>query len=369
MATKIEYASVDDLYLDPTNPRLGRKVASKTLKQDKILEVMQGWTLDEIATSFLESGFFPQEALIVVKEKLYGKEHLVVVEGNRRLATVKLLWAAKTGQLKIKKWSELLDSGNLPDDFFANLPYIQVESRAKVSAYLGFRHVTGIKEWKPAEKAEYIAKLIEEEGLTYDQVRRKIGSKAPTVRSHYIAYRVLTQMDQDEDIDVEEVEKKFSVLYLSLRSAGAQKYLGVNWSADPAEARNPIKPDYQKNLRNYSTWLFGKENKAPLFSDSRHVDDFGRILESEEAVKYLERTTVPVFEVALRKSGEGERNVIELISSASDNIQLALGDAHVYKKSDEMQRVVRRLGVDIFQLLNSFPAIKDEILAEERDGS
>ena len=111
MATKIEYASVDDLYLDPTNPRLGRKVASKTLKQDKILEVMQGWTLDEIATSFLESGFFPQEALIVVKEKLYGKEHLVVVEGNRRLATVKLLWAAKTGQLKNKKWSDLLDSG------------------------------------------------------------------------------------------------------------------------------------------------------------------------------------------------------------------------------------------------------------------
>ncbi|MGC3992065.1 MAG: hypothetical protein QM796_20705 [Chthoniobacteraceae bacterium] len=82
ISTKIEYAAIDDLFLDPLNPRLGRNNTGPTVSQETILEIMQDWTLDELATSFLESGFWLQEALLVVKERIYGKSQLVVVEGN-----------------------------------------------------------------------------------------------------------------------------------------------------------------------------------------------------------------------------------------------------------------------------------------------
>ena len=362
---RINYANVNELLLDPTNPRLGRRISSPATSQEDIIERMKDWTLDELAISFIESGFWPQEALIVIKEVVYGRESLVVVEGNRRLAALKLLEQAATGNPVSRKWAEIADSGSLPTDFFANIPYILVDDRLQVSAYLGFRHVTGIKEWSPAEKAEYIAKLIEGEHLSYDQVRRKIGSKTPTVRQHYISYRILLQMEDHDRIAIEEVEKKFSVLYLSLRTSGVQKYLQIDIKANPEDAISPVPEERLNELANFALWLFGDEKNPPLFSDSRKVDDFGKILESDEAVSYLERSEKPNFDMAFKLAGGDELEVARLIRIAADNLQLALSTVHLYKKSENIQNAVNRLGTDAIQLLNIFPSIKDTILAEE----
>ena len=186
ISKKIEYADVDELSLDPHNPRLGREHAGETLKQSRVLQLMEDWALEELAVSFLESGFWPHEALLVVHEPLDGKQRLVVVEGNRRLAALKLLHSAYEGQPASKKWEEIADSGTPPDGLFTEIPYIRIDSRRNVDAFLGFRHVTGIKEWHPAEKAEYIAHLIQDRKMSYDEVRRKIGSKVPVVRQNFI---------------------------------------------------------------------------------------------------------------------------------------------------------------------------------------
>jgi hypothetical protein len=364
IAPRIEYESVENLLLDPTNPRLGRNVASPKLQQDKVLDIMSDWTLDELAQSFLASGFWPQEALIVVKEKLYGKMCLVVVEGNRRLAALKNLKKAVDGIAASSNWASLISGKSVPKTLFTDVPYIQVDSRKDVAAYLGFRHVTGIKEWNPAEKAEFIAKLIDDDSLSYEEVSKKIGSKAPTVRQHYISFRLLLQMEQQDDVSVEAVEQKFSVLYLSLRTQGVQKYLHIDIQAPPNKAKSPVPKVHLENLVNFSRWLFGDDKNPPLFTDSRNVDTFGKILENEAAVEYLERTSNPRFELAYRKAGVGEQEILDLIAGASDNIQLALTEAHVYRKSDSLQKAVKRLGIDAVALLNVFPAIKATILKE-----
>jgi ParB-like chromosome segregation protein Spo0J len=365
--TKIEYLPIDQLNLDPTNPRLGRNVASPDLLQEKVIDAMQDWTLDELAVSFLESGFWPQEALIVVKEKLYGQEQYVVVEGNRRLAALKLLQKAIGGDIKSKKWAEIIDGKKLPAGFFENIPYILVGDRKTVSAYLGFRHVTGIKEWNPAEKAQYISKLIDENHFTYDEVRRKIGSKTPTVRQNYIAYKLLRQMEQQEGIAIEKVEEKFSVLYLSLRTHGAKQYLHIDIEATPDKAATPVPKEHTDNLVKFALWLFGDEKRPPLFTDSRYVDQFGKILESEEAVEYLERTDDPRWEVAYRKAGVGEQELIDFVEGASDNIQQALSEVHLFKKSEKVRKAIGRLGKDSAALLAYFPDIRNDILKEMQE--
>ena len=366
-APRIEYASIDDLLLDPTNPRLGRRVASPKLSQEKVLDIMSDWTLDELAESFLMSGFWPQEAVITVKEKLYGQSHFVVVEGNRRLAALKNLKMAVDGKQPSKYWTGLVAGKTVPKALFDSVPYILVANRKDVSSYLGFRHVTGIKEWNPAEKAEYIAKLIDDDNLSFEDVRKQIGSKAPTVRQHYISYRLLLQMEQQEDVSIEAVEEKFSVLYLSLRTQGVQKYLHIDIQAPPEKAKTPVPKAHLENLVNFSRWLFGDDKHAPLFTDSRNVDNFGKILESDAAVEYLERTPDPRFELAYRKAGVGEQDVIDLIAGASDNIQLALTEAHVFRKSTQVQKTVRRLCTDTAALVNVFPMIKADVLKEMQE--
>lgn len=327
---------------------------------------MQDWTLDELAVSFIESGFWPQEAVLVVEESLYGTKRLVVVEGNRRLAALKFLYMAINGRTSTRKWTEIAESKEAPKNLFKRIPYIKVGSRQEIEAFLGFRHVTGIKEWKPAEKAEYIAKLIEHSKMSYVEVMRKIGSKTPAVRQHYISYRLLLQMEDEEEISTEHVEDKFSVLYLSLRSAGTQKYLQIDIKAEPDEARRPVPKSRLQALKKFALWLFGDDKRPPLFTDSRRVDDFGRVLESSKAVEYLERAESPNFEVAYRTAGGDEPELLKLVASAADNIELALTKVHLHTKSEAIKKAVERCGADALQLLRIFPDIRKSLL---QDGS
>jgi hypothetical protein len=362
--TELKYASVDELNLDPKNPRLGRSNTRLNLSQDDILDLMKDWTLDELAVSFIESGFWPQEALVVIKERIYGKTGLVVVEGNRRLAALKLLHAAMQGRAVDRKWTELLRDGRPSKALFQRIPYFEVESRDDLVAFLGFRHVTGIKEWKPAEKAEYIAHLIEG-GMNYAEVTRKIGSKTPTVRQNYISYQLLLQMEDQESISIEHVEDKFSVLFLSIRTDGVRKYLNIDITAEPNKAQRPVPKSHLKNLANFALWLFGSKKRPPVVKDSRQVDQFGRILESSKAVEYLERTDRPSFDIAYQIAGGDEPQIVRLIEEAADNVEAALSRAHRFAKSKKLSAAADRLGQDVFQLLSLFPDIKDRLLSEQ----
>ena len=94
IAEELKYAKLDELYLDPKNPRLGRHHVNVRLSQEEVLDLMRDWVLDELAVSYLESGFWTHEALLVTREELDGESRFVVVEGNRRLAALKYLHAA-----------------------------------------------------------------------------------------------------------------------------------------------------------------------------------------------------------------------------------------------------------------------------------
>jgi hypothetical protein len=367
IGTELRYAKLDELYLDPMNPRLGRNNTGPDVQQDKVLELMKDFTLDELAISFLEGGgFWTHEALLATEEELYGEPRLVVIEGNRRLAALMYLHNAYNDRPASRKWQEIAQIAEPPPDLFTKIPYFKVDSREEIEAFLGFRHVTGIKQWDPPEKAEFIAKLIDERGMSYEEVMQRIGSKTPIVRRHYIAYRMLLQIeDSVEGFSSEYTEGRFSVMYLSLRTRGVQKYLQIDILADPDTARVPVPKSHLEALANFALWLFGNKNQRPLFTDSRLVDDFGHILESDQAVEYLERTERPRFEVALQMAGGDEPEIVRLLESAADNIELSLTRVHLHKTSSKIHRAVERLGADAKQLLDIFPKIREKLEKEE----
>ena len=374
ISTKLQDAPLDDLYLDPKNPRLGRHYANANSSQEEILDVMNEWTLDELAISYIENieigGFWTHEALLVVEEELYGEQQFVVVEGNRRLAALIYLCRAVNGENVSKKWQLLVE--NLKEDdlekfekLFNHVPYIQADSRQDIEAFLGFRHVTGIKQWNPEEKAQYIAWLIDERGMTYEEVMRKIGSKTRTVRENYISYQLLLQIEFDvEDFSPKYAEDRFSVMYLTLKKPGVQKYLQIDLGTDPETAKRPVPEDHLKNLENFARWLFGDDKRPPLFADSRQADDFNTILESPEAVRYLEGNEKPNFDYALQLTNKDEREIIRLINNASDNIQISLSRVHHYKDSKKIQDAIERLTIDFKELLDRFPNIRAEFLKD-----
>ena len=369
---ELQKTTLDQLYLDAKNPRLGLHDSDVDLPQEDILDMMHSWVLDELAVSYLESGFWTHEALLVVEETLYGQPHFVVVEGNRRLAALKYLHAAHYGEDVPRKWQTLVQNAQVSEKHFQKLfdevPYILVDSRREVDEFLGFRHVTGIKQWHPEQKAQYIAKLIDERDMSYEEVMQKIGSRTPTVRHHYISYRLLLQIDGNvSDFSFENAAGRFSVMYLSLRTQGVKNYLNIDLLADKHAAKIPVPQTHLDALANFALWLFGNQNQDPLFTDSRRVNDFGKILESHQAVQYLEENKDPKFNHAWELAGGDELEIAQLVNEAATNVKLALSRVHHYKDSEDIQQAIKELGIDVKQLLSVFPSIDQELHAHEEE--
>lgn len=362
---QLRFADLDELYLDPLNPRLGRHHTDGEKPQEEILKLIATWKIDELAVSFLESEqFWIQEALICVRERLGGAQRLVVVEGNRRLAALMYLKRSFAGEPPDRFWKDLIGKQKPPSTLFTRIPYLLASDRDAIESYLGFRHVTGIEEWNPSEKAEFISRMVDQ-GMTYEEVRRKIGARTETVRRNYISYRLLLQIEDIDTIPPENFEDRFSVMYLSLKTSGVRKYLHIDIEAPPDRAREPVPKRHLRALANFAQWLFGSEKSPPLFTDSRAVDTFARILESEKGVDYLEKTPDPSFDVAVRLTGGDEPEVLEQIEAASENLELALSRAHHFKRSARLRKAAERLGRNSLQLLALFPGLTEEFCKEK----
>lgn len=358
--TNIRFCEIDSLYLDPMNPRLGRHQRSRDTKQDTLLEWLLRWKLDELASSFLANrGFWSYEPLIATVEPIYNKQSvLVVIAGNRRLAALKCLRNCIAGNPPSRKWSELLEGVAVPRQLFTHVPYLVADSREDVHAFLGYRKVTGIKQWDADEKAGFIAQLVVDYGLSYEQVAKKVGITAPAVRRHYVAFQLMLQMESTiKEFPIEVAEHQFAILYEAIQKAGVQDYLGLNVTADAKPAKFPIKKRRLPRLAHFARWLYGTKKLAPLITDARQISEFGKILENKRATEYLESADQPTFQVAHRLARGDEPELVCLLSSACDQMEEALRTIHRFKNSRDIQKIVRRLGTDVFQLLENVPAV------------
>lgn len=331
ISKQLEYVHIRQLKLDPLNPRLRRDKRRAGLDDEALLAEMSNWTLDELVDSFERAGgFWTQDALIVTAgPAVEGREaSYLVIEGNRRVAALKLLHGAIAGSIEPPAWlRERLEtfSPGLEEELFTSLPILIADHREDVAAYLGFRHVTGIKQWRPAEKAEFIANLVDEHGHTYKEVAREIGSRSDTVRQNYTAFKMLMQMEEEENFDWSEVEERFSVLFLSIRSEGTRDFLGVELKGERPSNAQPIPQEKKQNTRDFVRWMFGTKEERRIVKDSRNADRFGEILAEPRAVEYLRKAARPDFETAYSLTASADL-VVEPLQTAARNIRLALSE-------------------------------------------
>ena len=343
----IRYAQLSKIALDAQNPRLGRGDHEGALSTEEVYEKMSDWSLEELATSFLESGFWPHEAVLCIAQDVDGEDRLVVVEGNRRIAALMRLEKTYDGIEQSRRWRQLIADVAKPNELFDRIPYIQLRSRSEIDSFLGFRHVTGIKEWAPPQKAAFIAKLIEENALSYRDVMRKIGSRTDTVERNYIAFCILRQIEELEDLDTKVVEERFSVLFLSLRNNSVRRFIGVEakFGIDPSDVTPPVDREHLEHLREYILWLFGQGDRDAIVTDSRDVDKFGAVLASEAGLRYLRKVPKPNLEQAFIASGGDKEQVYELVSTATYSLQQALSTIHLYR-TDQRILDISRLMLD-----------------------
>ena len=300
--------AIGRLHLDPENPRLPEEVQGKG--EDEVLKhLYEHFDLEEIALPMGQNGYFDEEPLVAIPRNLPAKlvpkpgekespEYLAfldeaqftVVEGNRRLATARILRdSALRQELRVRSWLEISD---LVRDDLDELPVIIYPTRKDVLPYLGVRHIKGNKKWDSYAKARYIDAMLES-GHEIDAIARDVGDRSQTVLKNAIAYQTLQQARAELDWDITRAKEDFSYMLLAIGQRNIKMFLG--WMKDedggdrvkslpldevPLDA--PVPATHLNNLRDFLSWVYGEGSKVlPVIKESRDITNyFSHILRS-----------------------------------------------------------------------------------------
>lgn len=345
-----------DLQLDPYNPRLSADEEGSS-QEELIAIIIERFKIDELAESIISAGYLPFDPLIGCIEN--GK--VIILEGNRRIATLKLLLNPDLAPEKHRKrWKSL--SNELPKATRTSIQSVSVQvypdrHSPELEAYIGFRHVTGVLQWPALEKASFISRLIEE-GWSYREIAERLGSYPKTVEKHYVGFRIVEQAKELQVPGADHLAGAFGVLMRALQSPGIQSFLGITYPGDPGLSRAPIPNEQLSNFRDFLEWTFGTEEKNRLLRDSRQLTQWGKILSSEEAVAYLRRSGSPSFERAWFKSGGEGDSLLNSLLQAADNLEESIPLIPFHKDDKAVRSTVERCALFILNILRDFPELK-----------
>jgi hypothetical protein len=317
-----EEIAVDDLNLDPENPRLTDFGLTKNATQPEILKTLWNkMAVDEVALSIAENGFYEHEPIYAAREK--GK--LFVIEGNRRLAATKLLRDVKL-RLEIK--ASLPSITSAARKKLEYLPVI-VCKRSEVWAYLGFKHINGPQAWESYPKASYVAWVHNQLNVPLEEIALRIGDKHSTVARLYDALMVLEQAESEGVFKREDRYKShfsFSHLTTGLGYLGIQAFLGLPKGDKTVGRKRPIPKSHVPQLGQFLLWLYGSkpEDIQPIVQsqnpDLRRLD---AVLRSKAATAALMKGLA--LTVSLDISKGDERVFRESLVEAKQNLQKARG--------------------------------------------
>jgi len=161
--------SVTSLLLDIRNPRLPESGQARA-QRDIIIELLDHDNVYQLAKDIADQGFYPAERLIGVEEN--GRT--VIVEGNRRLAALKLLLNPELAPDRYLKRVRILRDGIHAEDI-RKVPVVVAPSRDATAPMIIGRHTrTGIERWKPAQQAKFI-RLLATPDLSVEEVAERLG--------------------------------------------------------------------------------------------------------------------------------------------------------------------------------------------------
>jgi hypothetical protein len=311
----------DDLHFDAKNPRLAGTIDAEVKEPDILRTLWTEFAVDEVAISIAHNGFWAHEPILATKED----NKLVVIEGNRRLAAVKILRDPKA-RASLKA-TDLPEISKADIERLNTLPVVTC-SREEVWQYLGFRHLNGPQNWRSFAKAEYIAQVHNQFGVPLATIAKQIGDQHSTVQRLYHGLMVLRQAEEANLFDQADAYKEhfsFSHLYTGLEYPGIAGYIGLKEERDYDE-KDPVPKAKLKNLGNLLMWLYGSRSRGhePLVrTQNPHLRMLDEALLSRDGITALQRGAS--LKISLDISRGDERLFREAMQLAKETLQDARG--------------------------------------------
>ena len=224
---KTRRVKVGNLWLDPRNTRI--PTAHQTDDQRALLhELVKHEDIATLAKSIAKLGLFPNELMVV----MWKRPRYVVLEGNRRLAAIKLLLtpelAQKPAQVRVyRKLSQTTDLVSL-----MAIDVVVVTDRLEAAPIIATLHTKNPKRrWEAIQQARFYREMVEE-GLTPAEVAERLAVTLGEVRNYLRSeqlYRVALTLEYSDEVREKLENRRFPLTTLDrfLESRIGQKFLGI----------------------------------------------------------------------------------------------------------------------------------------------
>ena len=346
------WINVSELVFDRKNPRLFEYGLDANSSDADVIELLwEEMDVRELVLSIEASGFFYHEPIVVAKED--GQN--IVIEGNRRLAAVKLLLEpqlAEALKLNVPTISKEAKGG------LRQLPVV-VDTRETAWRYLGFKHVNGPAKWSSFAKSQYIADVHRKYGVPLGDIARQIGDTHRTVQRLFRGLMVIEQAERLKIFDREDRYNKhlaFSHLYTGIGYDGIASFIGLR--PETEENEEPVPSEKKDELRELCLWLYGSksEDKRPVIrSQNPDLRDLDTVVANREAVAALRagreltmaveisKPAATVFEASLHAAKRELEKARSLLTTGYD------GSDQLLRVADDIAELANDLYGEMYQ--------------------
>lgn len=278
------WVKLDNLYLDPLNPRLPTNIKRN---QHDMLDYLAKYTsIEDLMNAIAENNYFSGEPLIAFEED--GK--YFVVEGNRRLTALKLINNPNEVSSPSSRSIEISENARYQPQ---NIPVVVVESREAAIPYLGYRHITGVKQWEPLAKARYIKSVFDKLTNPEDDIIERlkevaniIGSRRDHIRRNLEALSVYEVIEKNEFFGIQNLNEssiKFSVLSTALADERFSDFIGLDEEPDSTNLNT-------EHIKELTEWIYKKDNDGKTrLGESRNLRSLAAVISSPKAIEAFRR--------------------------------------------------------------------------------
>ncbi len=335
--------AVEHLYLDPNNPRF-MGVDSKNVTprdkytnpkvQQRALQNMRNYGIEDLRDNIEEVGFLPIDKMVFAEIEGSPNEYYAI-EGNRRLAAIKWLLQEREAEGVVLR-PEILDS-------IKNLEvYILVDAsdlqRAQ-NLLQGIRHMAGVRDWRPYQKAKVYDELISE-GKTPSEIGRMFGTNAQNVMRYYRGF-LACQEFQSDDIYAQYWEVELFRMFDEVMRRPRLRMDWLGWDENERKFKNVTELEY------FYKWItHDPETKERKIPGANYMKDVDEIVSNPGALEYLKNEGATLASALAMVREKPEIFWISRIETAISTLrEIQVADLEKLNSEDERKLIELQRGI------------------------
>ncbi len=318
---------IDRLLLDPNNYRFIDKNDYKFVLEDQLSDAriqqrtqsfIAGKANENIAdliNSFKTNGFLDIDQIQV---KSIG-ENYIVLEGNRRVSTLKYLF---------NQFKEGYDVGVLKEEDFKSVPIVEVLGEDPVHHLItmGLHHISGKKRWSPVNQAQFIYDLHYKYLKPEEEICNSLGITKHNLRRNLRTLALIEQYKKSDFGDQFETNM-FSFFEEIIKNQAVKEWIGWNDLEYKAENEN--------NIQRLFSWISlteeiertddGEEQyikSEPIVTQSRQIREISSFINDEKAINRMEESR-SISEAYSFSDAVGETRLKNALYNIKNDVQAA----------------------------------------------